>query len=109
MFGPEKCLSVRPGSFDWGQMTPKEHISEQYIDAIMEVAGSIHPVQHRDVGNGEMTETAYVEVCLWLSSEGMIKLLSAFIATPLKSEYAGLVQAALAREAGVKEEEVLMT
>ena len=42
MFGPEKCLSVRLGSFDlWGQRTPKEHISEQYIDAIMEVAGSI--------------------------------------------------------------------
>ena len=56
-----------------------------------------------------MTETAYVEVCLWLSLKGMIKLLSAFIATPLKSEFAGLVQAALAREAEVKEEEVLMT
>ena len=33
---------LQRGLFDlWGQMTPKEHISEQYIDAIMEVAGSI--------------------------------------------------------------------
>ena len=33
---------LQRGSFDlWGQMTPKENISEQYIDAIMEVAGSI--------------------------------------------------------------------
>ena len=70
----------------------KEHISEQYYGAIMEVAGSIR-YNTEALRNGEMTETAYVEACLWLSLEGMIKLLSAFITAPLKSEYAELVQA----------------
>ena len=70
----------------------KEHISEQYYGAIMEVAGSIR-YNTETLRNGEMTETAYVEACLWLSLEGMIKLLSAFITAPLKSEYAELVQA----------------
>ena len=70
----------------------KEHISEQYYGAIMEVAGSIR-YNTETLRNGEMTETAYVEACLWLSLEGMIKLLSAFITAPMKAEYAGLVQA----------------
>ena len=70
----------------------KEHISEQYYGAIMEVAGSIR-YNTETLRNGELTETAYVEACLWLSLEGMIKLLSAFITAPLKSEYAELVQA----------------
>ena len=70
----------------------KEHISEQYFGTIMEVAGSIR-YNTETLRNGEMTETSYVEACLWLSLEGMIKLLSAFITAPLKSEYAELVQA----------------
>ena len=70
----------------------KEHISEQYYGAIMEVAGSIR-YNTEMLRNGELTETAYVEACLWLSLEGMIKLLSAFITVPMKKEYAELVQA----------------
>ena len=70
----------------------KEHISEQYFDAIMEVAESIR-YNTETLRNGEMRETAYVEACLWLSLEGMIKLLSAFITAPMKKEYAELVQA----------------
>ena len=70
----------------------KEHISEQYFDAIMEVAGSIR-CNTETLRNDEMTETAYVEACLWLSLEGMIKLLAAFITAPMKTEYAELVQA----------------
>ena len=61
----------------------KEHISEQYYGAIMEVAGSIR-YNTEMLRNGELTETAYVEACLWLSLEGMIKLLSAFITVPMK-------------------------
>ena len=38
---PNRVLKRFWSFADWGQMTPKEHISEQYIDAIMEVAGSI--------------------------------------------------------------------
>lgn len=70
----------------------QEHISEQYFDAIMEVAGAIR-YNTETLSDCEMSETAHVEACLWLSLDGMIKLLAAFITAPLKSEYAGLVQA----------------
>ena len=42
---------------------------------------------------GSITESAYVESCLWLSLEGMIKLLSASLVTVIGPEFTQLVQA----------------
>jgi len=42
---------------------------------------------------GKITETTYVEECLWLSLEGMIKLLSSSLTTLIGSDYSKLAQA----------------
>jgi len=42
---------------------------------------------------GTITESDYVESCLWLSLEGMIKLLSASLVTTIGPEFAQLAQA----------------
>lgn len=44
--------------------------------------------------NNEIAETAYVESCLWLSLEGMIKLLAASSMRMVDSGYAELIQGA---------------
>ena len=43
--------------------------------------------------NEEITETVYVEECLWLSLEAMIKLLSSSLTTLIGKEYSQLAQA----------------
>lgn len=64
--------------------------------------------------NGELSETEYIDKCLWLSLEAMIKCLSMSLAFVIGSEYAQLVQAVsqLAFEYGryvlyAKEQEIL--
>lgn len=72
----------------------KGHISEQCFESIMEVSESIR--NNTDMMRvGEMTEIAYVEACMWLSLEAMIKLLSSYFTIPLNPEYAELVQAVM--------------
>ena len=68
-------------------------IDEKRAASIMEIADSIrHNSQELEEGN--ITEVAYVEACLWLSLEGMMKLLASWITAPFAKEYATLVQSA---------------
>lgn len=68
-------------------------IDEKQAAAITEIADTIRK-NSQDLEEGSITEAAYVESCLWLSLEGMMKLLASWITAPFAREYANLVQSA---------------
>ena len=68
-------------------------LSEKQASAILEIADAIHQ-NSKELENGRIKETAYIENCLWLSLEGMIKLLASWITMPFAAEYANLIQSA---------------
>ena len=65
---------------------------EPSLASIQDIANTIRS-NSSSMQEGTMTESAYVETCLWLSLEGMIKLLSASLVTMIGPEYTQLVQA----------------
>lgn len=73
--------------------TPPIAITEEQAAAITEIAGSIRR-NSQELEDGVITEASYVEACLWLSLEGMMKLLASWITAPFAKEYATLVQSA---------------
>ena len=68
-------------------------ISDENADSIRELSATIR--KHSEaLQEGNMTEPEYVESCLWLSLEAMIRLLSCYVTAALPAEYAKLAQAA---------------
>lgn len=76
------------------KLIPKssKEVMESSLASIEDVANTIRS-NSGSMQEGTMTESAYVESCLWLSLEGMIKLLSASLVTMIGPEYTQLVQA----------------
>ena len=64
---------------------------EKTLQAIREIADTI---RHNSamLEKGELGEAAYIEACLWLSLEGMMKLISVYCTRNIAPEYAQFVQ-----------------
>ncbi len=67
-------------------------ISEESADAILSIALEIRD-KTKLLRNGAISEINYVDDCLWLSLEAMIKLLSSYVTIPFDQEKAKLIQA----------------
>ncbi|MBR0342501.1 MAG: hypothetical protein IJH64_09745 [Oscillospiraceae bacterium] len=65
--------------------------SEKNLAAIKDLSDTIRS-NTESLQKGEIDEVAYVEACLWLSLEAMIKLLCAFSTKFISQEYADLLQ-----------------
>ena len=70
----------------------KEVISEQSASEIKGLAADIR-YKTQDLESGKITEPAYVDDCLWISFEAVIKLLAAYRTKGLCKEYAEFIQA----------------
>ena len=70
----------------------KETISEEIATEIKRLAAEIRANTEK-LENGKITEPNYVDDCLWISFEAMIKLLAAYKTRGLCKEYAGFIQA----------------
>lgn len=70
----------------------KESITEISAAEIKGLSTEIKTLTSR-LDNGEINEPDYVDRCLWVSFEAMIKLLAAYKTRALCPEYAGLIQA----------------
>ena len=70
--------------------TLRGKIREENLASIIDISVTIHQNTDR-LKNGEINETSYIEACLWLSLEAMIKLLSTTFTLGLSQEYADLV------------------
>ena len=69
-----------------------EREMEESLASIQKLADTMR--QHKDsLRDGTMTEAAYVEECLWLSLEAMIKLLAVSLALVAGTEFTMLAQA----------------
>ena len=70
----------------------QEIVSEQSVTAIKELADSIryNCDQFRE---GELAEVDYIEGCLWISLEAMIKLLSCYLTAGFAEEFSYFAQA----------------
>lgn len=68
---------------------------EKHLEEIRELALNLEN-KTEALKNDEISETAYIEDCMWISLEAMIKLLSAWLGTIMKGlpEYYELVRAA---------------
>ena len=66
---------------------------EEYLTSIQELSDTIRSNSEL-LRNEEIKETAYIEACLWLSLEAMIKLLSSFFTMKIPKEYADLILSA---------------
>ena len=67
-------------------------ISAKSFDAIKSISAEIRENSEL-LHEGELQETAYIEKCLWLSLEGMIKLLSSSLTVLIGDEYSQFAQA----------------
>ncbi len=70
----------------------KETISEKTATEIKGLAYDLRANTDK-LENGKVTEPNYVDDCLWISFEAMIKLLAAYKTRGLCEEYAGFIQA----------------
>lgn len=70
----------------------KETISDASVGEIKGLATDIRTNTDK-LENGIITEPNYVDDCLWISFEAMIKLLAAYKTRGLCKEYAGFIQA----------------
>ncbi len=71
---------------------PEKTLKKESLDAIYGVSTSIREKQ-KQLHSRKITEVRYIEECLWLSLEGMVKLLSAYTAMALPEDKGMLVQA----------------
>lgn len=67
-------------------------ISEETAASIQSISDEVRR-KTKQLQNTEITETVYVEDCLWLSLEAMIKLLSSSLTILIGKEYSQLAQA----------------
>ena len=70
-----------------------ETVSEESVAAIRELSKYIR-FNSDQFRAGELAEVDYVEGCLWISLEAMIKLLSCYLTAGISKEYAYFAQAA---------------
>ena len=85
-------FSLYANYIDISAETLRGVISEDKCDSIKGLAEAIrHNVEL--LQKEEITETAFIEDCLWLSLEAMIKLLSSSLTCVVGTEYAELAQA----------------
>ncbi len=70
----------------------KETISDSSVAEIKGLAAEIRTNTDK-LENGSVTEPNYVDDCLWISFDAMIKLLAAYKTRGLCKEYAGFIQA----------------
>lgn len=91
----------------------QDMISQKSIDSARDVTFTIRENIKR-FRNDEVDEPVFIEACLWLSLEGMMKLICSFFTTGISQEYAYLIQSVsqLAFEYGryvlySKEQEIL--
>lgn len=68
-------------------------VREQNLDSIREISDTLRKNSER-LKSGEINETSYIEACLWLSLEAMIKLLSSTFTMGIPQEYSDLIQSA---------------
>lgn len=68
-------------------------ISDQDLAAIKTLSDALRENDGK-LKRGETGEAAYIEDCLWLSLEAMMKLLYTFFTAKLPKEYAGLIRSA---------------
>ena len=73
--------------------TLPESVSEESVAAIRELSGFIRSNSDQ-FRSGELAEIDYIEGCLWISLEAMIKLLSCYLTAGISKEYAYFAQAA---------------
>lgn len=66
-------------------------VSDKNLTSIKELSSKIREKTEK-LNNGEIDEVHYVEECLWLSLEAMIKLLYSFFTTVIPAGYAEFVQ-----------------
>lgn len=66
-------------------------VSPKMLESIQDRSDTIRQNTER-LRQGEITETSYIEACLWLSLEAMIKLLSAYFTIGIPEEYADVLQ-----------------
>ena len=85
-------FSLYANYIDISAETLRNVISDDKYDSIKGLAEAIrHNVEL--LQKEEITETAFIEDCLWLSLEAMIKLLSSSLTCVVGTEYAELAQA----------------
>ena len=79
---------------DLSVLTLEGKARKENLEAIKEISYQIK-VNTERLDAGEISEVSYIEDCLWLSLEAMIKLLASYFAVPLfVEEYALLAQSA---------------
>ena len=66
-------------------------VSSRMLESIQDRSDTIRQNTER-LRQGEITETSYIEACLWLALEAMIKLLSAYFTIGIPEEYADVLQ-----------------
>lgn len=69
-----------------------EGISDERRSAIIDLSDSIR-VNTEDLHSGRMSEVTYIEGCLWLSLEAMIKLIAVSLTVIIGPEFSQLVEA----------------
>lgn len=70
----------------------KDVIASDALEEVSQISDSIR-VLSDDLENDRISEPDYVERCLWLCLEAMVKLLAAYKVRGLKTEYALFIQA----------------
>ena len=70
----------------------RSFIRDERCDEIKQLAESIR-YNGNQLRGGTVTETDYIEGCLWLSLEAMIKLMASYLTPVIGSEFGYLVQA----------------
>ena len=88
----EFVFSLYANYIDISAETLHGMISDDKYDSIKDLAKTIRHNAEL-LQNEEITETAFIEACLWLSLEAMIKLLSLSLTVVIGTEYAELAQA----------------
>ena len=78
---------------DLSAETLRASAAEEQIEAIKEISATIR-CNTEKFRSEEIGESAYVEACLWLSLEAMIKLISLSLTSLIGPEYSKLAQAA---------------
>ncbi len=71
---------------------PEKNFYEDQVAAIRAIAEAIN-TKTEQLRNQEITEVAYVDDCLWLSLDGMLKCIAAYTSSYTGEEYGTLVKA----------------
>ena len=88
----EFVFSLYADYIDLSAAVVSKRASEKSVSAIKEISEALRD-NAAQLREGTLSETLYVEACLWLSLEAMIKLLCASLTVVVGEEYAQLAEA----------------